>query len=456
MAVTVEKIEKNKVALEINIAAEEFTLAINRAAKKVAGEINVPGFRKGKAPRHIVERYVGREYLQNEALEPLLGPAYAKAVQESSIEPVARPEVELIQVEEGKDLIFKAVVEVKPEVELGQYTGLNIEKKAAEVTEEQLDQELKRRQELHAKLITLEEGEAQAKDIVNINFEGFIEGEAFPGGKGENHELTIGSGTFIPGFEDQLIGARIGQEIDVNVTFPAEYHSKELAGKDAVFKVKVNSIKRKELVPLDDEFAKDVSEFDTLQELREDIRQKMITATEMRLNNEHRAEIVKKVVEKAEVEIPEGMINTRIESMIEDLKTNLSYQGVTLEQYCSYINSDEAQLKENYRNQAVDGIKTELVLEAIAKKENITVSEEDIQKEMEKLSEHYGRKVEELRQALEARGELDWFKVGITSDRTIDFLVERNTAKKQETEGQTENIDTESKDPDTFENNEEQ
>lgn len=456
MAVTLEKIEKNKVSLEIKVAAEEFTSAVNRAAKKVAGEINVPGFRKGKAPRHIVERYVGLEYLQNEALEPLLGPAYVKAVQESSIEPVARPEVELIQVEEGKDLIFKAVVEVKPEVELGQYTGLNIQKESGEVTEEQLEQELKRRQELHAKLVTLEDGEVQAKDIVNINFEGFIEGEAFPGGKGENHDLTIGSGTFIPGFEDQLVGARTGQEIDVNVIFPAEYHSKELAGKEAVFKVKVNSVKRKELVPLDDEFAKDISEFDTLEELKEDIRQKMVTAAEMRVNNEHRAEIVKNVVEKAEVDIPQGMIENRIESMIEDLKTNLSYQGITLEQYCGYINSDEAQLKENYRNQAIEGIKTELVLEAIAQKEEISASEEDIQKEMEKLSEHYGRKVEELQQALEARGELDWFKVGIVSDRTIDFLVERNSEKKQETGDQTENIDSENKEPDTLENHEEQ
>ena len=442
MAVTLEKIEKNKVSLEITVDAKDFSSAVDRAAKKVAKEINVPGFRKGKAPRHIVERYVGLDYLQNEALEPLLGPAYAQAIEESAVEPVSRPEVELIQVEDGKDLVFKAIVEVKPEVELGQYIGLGVEKKAFEVTEEQLEQELKRRQDQHARLVTLEDGEIQDKDTATIDFEGFLDGVAFEGGKGENHELAIGSGTFIPGFEQQLIGARPGQEVDVNVRFPDEYHSKELADKDALFKVKVHSIKRKELVPLDDEFAKDVSEFDTLAELKEDIRQKMLTAAETRMKSEFRAEVVKKAVENANIDIPEGMIEARIENMINDLRTNLSYQGITLEQYCQYINSDGEQLKENYRTQAVESIKTELVLEAIAAKEGITVSDEDMENEMEKLSQHYGRKVEELKMALQARGELGWFKVGILSDRTIDFLVENNDGEKKETEVQTENTDT--------------
>ncbi len=442
MTVKVEQIEKNKVALEITVPAEDFSTAINRTAKKIAGEINIPGFRKGKAPRHIIERYVGKEYLQNEAVDPVLGPAYAQAVDESGIWPISRPEVELIQVEEGKELIFKAVVEVKPEVELGEYTGLEVEKKSPEITEEQVDQELKRRQEMHAKLIQVEDGQIEDNDIAVIDFEGFIDGVPFPGGKGENHELTIGSGSFIPGFEEQLKGAEKDQEADVNVRFPDEYHSKELAGKEALFKVRVNGIKRKELVPLDDEFAKDVSEFDTLAELREDIKQKMIAAAETRLNNEYRAEIVKKAVDNASVEIPESMIQSRIDSMIADLRTNLSYQGVTLEQYYSYINSNEEQLRENYRAQAVEGVKTELVLEAISKKENITVSDEDMEKEMEKLSQHYGRKVEELKLALQARGELEWFKIGIISDRTIDMLVENNSKEKKEPGEQTENTDT--------------
>ncbi len=442
MTIKVEQIEKNKVSLEIAVPAEEFTAAINRAAKKIAGEINIPGFRKGKAPRHIIERYVGIEYLQNEAVDPVLGPAYANAIDESGIWPVSRPEVEMIQVEDGKDLIFKAIVEVKPEVELGQYMGLGVEKNSAEVTEEQVDQELQRRQDMHAKLVQVDDGEIQDKDIVTIDFEGFLDGVPFPGGKGENHDLTIGSGAFIPGFEEQLIGARNDQEVDVNVRFPDEYHSKELAGKDALFKVNIKGIKRKELVPLDDEFAKDVSEFDTLAELREDIKQKMISAAEMRINNEFRAEIVKKAVDNASVEIPEGMIQSRIDSMISDLRTNLSYQGVTLEQYYSYINSNEEQLRENYRAQAIEGVKTELVLEAIAKKESVTVSDEDVEKEMEKLSQQYGRKVEELKMALEARGELEWFKIGIVSDRTIDLLVENNDTKKKEPGEETENTDT--------------
>ncbi len=445
MVVKVDKIEKNKVSLEIVVGADEFSSAINRTAKKVAGEINVPGFRKGKAPRHIIERYVGKDYLEKEAMEPLIGPAYVKAVEESAIWPVSRPEVEVIQAEDGKDLIFKALVEVKPEVELGQYTGLEIPKATVEVTEEQIEEELKRRQEMHAKLIPVDDGEVLDKDIVTIDFEGFIDGVAFEGGKGEDHDLAIGSGTFIPGFEEQLIGARKDQELDVNVPFPDEYHSKELAGKDALFKVKVKAIKRKELVPLDDEFAKDVSEFDTLNELREDIKEKMITSTEMKISNEHRAEIVKKVVDNASVELPEGMIQNRIEALIQDLGTNLSYQGVTIEQYYSYINSNKEEVYENYRVQAVESIKTELVLEAIANKEGITVSDEDVEKEMEKLAENHGRKIEELKEALTARGELDWFKIGIVSDRTIDLLVEKNSSNKKDTGEQLENNDIEKK-----------
>lgn len=443
MAVKVEQIEKNKVALEIVVEAEKFTAAINRVAKKVAGEINIPGFRKGKAPRHIIERYVGKEYLQSEALDPLLGPAYAEAVEESGIWPVTRPEVEIIQAEEGKEVIFKALVEVKPEVELGQYKGLDIPKQTVEVTEEDVDEELKRRQDRHAKLVPVEEGEVQDQDIVNIDFEGFIGDKAFEGGKGEGHDLTIGSNTFIPGFEEQLKGAHKDQVVEVNVRFPDEYHSKELAGQEAFFKVKINSIKRKELVPLDDEFAKDISEFDTLAELREDIKAKMLSAAEARVNNEHRAEIIKKAVDNASVEIPEGMINSRIDSMIADLSNNLSYQGITLEQYYGYINSNEEQLRENYRVQAVENIKTELVLEAIAKKEGITVSDEDVDQEIAKLAEQYGRKVEELKTALAARGELQWFKVGLINDRTVDMLVENNSPGKKDSEQPAENMTVE-------------
>lgn len=435
MSVKVEKIEKNKVEMEITVEASEVTKSFDRVAKKVAGEINVPGFRKGKAPRHIIEKYVGQDYLKNEALEILLSPALIRAYNEAEILPVSRPSVDIVQIEEGQDLIFKATVEVKPEVELGQYTGLAIEKKPVEVTEEQIDEELKRRQNIHAKLITVEDGEVQNQDIAIIDFEGFKDGVPFEGGKGENHELTIGSGTFIPGFEEQLIGAKIDQEMEINVRFPDEYHSQDLAGQDAMFKVKINGIKRKELVPLDDEFAKDVSEFDTLAELREDIKQKTIAATELRMNNEFRTEVLKAVVNNTSLEIPEGMVEERIDQMMEEMRMNLSYQGITLEQYLQYTNTDMDQMRENSRIQATEGIKTELVLEAIAKKEEITVTDEDVEQEMVKLSQQYGRSVEELKAALAARGESQWFKVGIISDRAIDFLVEKNTAEKKEIEG---------------------
>lgn len=442
MAVKMEQIEKNKVSLEIVVGAEELTSAINRTAKKLAGEINIPGFRKGKAPRHMIERVVGKEYLVNEALDPLIGPAYSEAVEETAIWPVSRPEVEIIQAEEGQDFIFKAVVDIKPEVELGQYKGLDVPKEAAHVKDEEVEAELKRRQDRHAKIVTVDEAEVQDQDIVTIDFEGFIDGVAFDGGKGENYDLTIGSGSFIPGFEEQLKGAKKDQDVEVNVPFPDEYHSKELAGKDALFKVKIHDIKRKELVPLDDEFAKDVSEFDTLDELREDIRQKMLSAAEVSADARHKEEIMKRVVDNASVEIPESMIDSRIESMMSDLKQNLSQQGINLEMYCAYTGSTEEQLKENYRSQAVIGIKTELVVEAIAKEEKISATEEDMEKEIQKLAERYGRSAEELKTALAASGDIAWFQVGIVNDRTVDMLVENNSAEKKEPEKLAENTDT--------------
>lgn len=431
MSVKVENLEKNKVALEITVDVKEFDQAINTAAKKLAGQVNVPGFRKGKAPRHIIERHLGKDYIINEAIDPMLGPAYAKAIEESGVEPVSRPEVDLIQVEEGKDFIFKVVVDVKPEVELGQYLGLNVEPREAEVTDEKIEEELVRRQDMHARLNTIEDGKVENKDTTTIDFEGFVDGVAFEGGKGEDYELVIGSGSFIPGFEEQLIGAAIGEEVTVKVCFPDEYHSADLSGKDAEFKVTVKGIKRKELVPIDDEFAKDISEFDTLDELKADIKAKMIEATELRLKNEFRAEIVNKAVNNASIEIPESMIASKVESIMEEMGRNLSYQGLTMEQYAKYLNMTEEQLKENYRPQAVEGIKTELVLEAIAKKEGITVSDEEMQAEMIRLSEQYGRKVEELQTMLAARGELQWFKLGMVSDKTMDFLVANNNAQEE-------------------------
>ncbi len=443
MAVKIESQEKSKVVMEITVDAAEISAVYTRVAKKLAGQINVPGFRKGKAPKHIIKRYVDKEYLDNEVFEQVVRPALVDAYQETGIFPVSTPKVDVVQLEDGKELIFKATVEVKPEVELGQYTGLNIEKKSAEVTDEQVDQELERRQNLHAELVPVEDGEVKEQDIVNIDFEGFKDGEPFEGGKAEGHDLTIGSGSFIPGFEEQLIGAKAGQELEINVRFPDDYHSDDLAGKDAMFKVKIDSIKRKRLLPLDDEFAKDISEFDTLAELKEDIKQRMLEAEEIRLANELKNEVLKKVVDNASVELPEGMVEERIEYMIQDLQRNFAYQGIPREEFQKYVDTHKLELHENYRVQATEAIKTELVLEQIAKQENITITDEDVEQEMEKLANQYGRDVADLKAALAASGELELFKAGLINDRTVDFLVEKNTSEKQETETASENTVTE-------------
>ncbi|UWG96935.1 trigger factor [Dehalobacter sp. DCM] len=426
MSVTVEKKSKNAYELEITIGVEEVSAAFDRTIRRAGQGMNIPGFRKGKAPKHIIERYVDKEQIKNDVLEKLSYPAMFEAYQENSITPVSRPSLQIVQFEEDKDLIFKVTVETKPDVELGQYTGLEVKKQPVEITEEQVAEELERRQNRHATLMPVEDGEVIDKDIAIIDFEGFLGDVPFEGGKGENHELTIGSGTFIPGFEEQLIGAKNGQELEINVKFPEEYHSQELAGKDAMFKVKINGIKRKLIATLDDEFAKDISEFETLDELKQDIKEKMALAAQGKRDNEYKAEIIKAVVEKAVCELPEGMVQERIDGLLQDLQQNLSYQGISLEQYMQYLNSNKEAMRANFDLQARDGLKTELVIEAISKKEGIDVSDEEVEAEIVKLAEQYGRTPEELKAALEARGELNYFKAGLISEKTVDFLIKNN------------------------------
>lgn len=426
MSVAVEKIEKNVVALEVTVEAEKFVNAVNQAAKILAKKVNVPGFRKGKAPRRMVELQVGTEALLDEALDHLVGPAYAEAVLESGIEPVDRPEVDLVQIEEGKDLIFKAKVSVKPEVELGEYKGLHVEKDAASVSDDQVMEELKRKQQQHARLVTLEAGKVEKDDTVTIDFEGFKDGVGFEGGKADNFDLVIGSGTFIPGFEEGLIGAEIGQHVDVNVTFPDEYHSEELAGQKAVFKTDIKKIQRKELSPLDDEFAKDVSEFETLDELKTELRNKLMLSAEQKAEADYRNAIIAKAVDNTSIDIPEAMVNTRIKAMVEDLSRNLSQQGLTLEQYYAFSNSTEEVMQERFRPQAAVSVKTELVLEAIAKVEGIQVTEDEVNEEVKKLGERYKQDAELLKQSLIARGEIELFKQSLITDKTVNFLVEQN------------------------------
>lgn len=425
MSVKMEKIEKNTVELEVTVDAEVFSAAVSKAAKALASKVNIPGFRKGKAPRLMVERHVGTASLYNEAVDDVLGPAYMKAVDEAGIEPVDRPEVDLVQMEDGKELIFKAKVTVKPEVELGNYKGLEVEKTAVTVTDKEVEEDLKRKQEQHAKVLNLEEGTVENNDTVTIDFAGSVDGVPFEGGTAEGYDLVIGSGSFIPGFEDQILGAQIGQDVDVNVRFPDEYHVEDLKGKDALFKVKLHKIKRKELTPLDDEFAKDVSEFATLDELKVDLRDKLMKAAEQRAESEYRNNIVTKAVENASVEIPEAMIHSRVDTMLKDLEQNLSYQGLDLETYFHYMGSTEQEMREGFRPQAAENVKSELVLEAIAKVEGIQVTEEELDVELAKLAERYQTNPENLKQTLLARGELNLYRQSLVSEKTVSFLVEQ-------------------------------
>ena len=425
MSVKMEKIEKNTVELEVTVDAQVFSEAVTKAAKNMAKRVNIPGFRKGKAPRSMVERYVGTAALYNDAVDEILGAEYMKAVVEAGIEPVDRPEIDLVQVEDGKEFIFKAKVTVKPEVELGAYKGLDIEKTAAVVTDEDVEEELKRKQKQHAKVLNLEEGTVQKDDTANIDFMGTIDGVPFEGGTAQGYDLVIGSGSFIPGFEEQLIGVQVGQEVDVNVRFPDEYHVEDLKGKDAVFKVKVNRIKRHEYAPLDDEFAKDISEFATLDELKSDLRDKLMKAAEQRAEQEYKNAVLAKAVENAHVEIPEAMINNRIDVMLDDVARNLSYQGLDLETYSRYTGMSIESMREELRPRAAENIKTELVLEAIAKAEGITVSEEEVNSELEKLAERYQTTVDNLKQALMARGEMGAYRQSLVSEKTVNFLVEQ-------------------------------
>jgi len=426
MSVSVEKTEKNIVALEVTVGAEIFINAVNQAAKVLAKKVNVPGFRKGKAPRRMVEQHVGKEALYDEALDQLIGPAYAEAVEESGIDPVDRPEVDLVQIEEGKDLIFKAKVSVKPEVELGVYKGLVIEQDAVSITEEQVLAELKNKQQQHARLVTIEVGKVENEDTVTIDFEGFVDDVAFVGGKSADYELVIGSGTFIPGFEEGLIGVEVGQHVDVNVTFPAEYHSAELAGQKAVFKTDIKKIQRKEFSPLDDEFAKDVSEFETLDELKTDLRNKLLKNVEIQAKDNQLKAIIAKAVDNASVEIPEVMFTERTKVMLEDLSRNLAQQGMTLDQYYEFTNSSEQVMQERLRPQAAESVKTDLVLEAIAKAEGIVVTEDEVNEGLRKLSERYKQDAELLKQSLISRGEFAFYKQSLISEKTVNFLVEQN------------------------------
>ncbi|MET3850689.1 trigger factor [Paenibacillus sp. OAE614] len=426
MKATWEKIEKNLGVLEVEVEADRVAAALDKAFNKVAKKANVPGFRKGKVPRPIFEARYGVEALYQDAIDILLPEVYTEAVDQTDIFPVDRPEVEIDQFAKGEVFKFKAKVTVKPEVTLGEYKGVEVPVQKVEVSDEELDAELKRLQERHAELSVIDEGAAENGDVAVIDFDGSVDGVPFEGGQAERYSLELGSGTFIPGFEEQVVGMATGDFKDVEVTFPETYHAEELAGKKAVFKVKVHEIKRKQLPELDDEFAKDVSEFETLAEYKEDLKKQLLDRKEQEAKGNKEAAVVDKVAANAEVEIPQAMIDSEIQNMMRDFDNRLRNQGMNLEMFLSFSGQTTADLQEQMKEDAEKRVRNNLVLEQIAKEENIEVTEEDINKELEVMAESYKRTADEIRNILTANGSLGSLREEISLRKTVDLLIENS------------------------------
>ncbi len=427
MSMKVEKTDKaNEVKLSFVIEAQKFDEAIQKAYTKNAKYFTIPGFRKGKAPYKIVERQYGAQIFYEDAFNEVVPEIYEKELNENKIEAVSRPDIDITQMEKGKDLIFTAIVQTKPEVTLGKYKGIELKKIEYTVKEEDIKHELGHMQERNARLVNVEDRPVEKDDTVVIDFEGFVDGVAFEGGKAEGHELVIGSNTFIPGFEDQIIGMKIDEEKEINVTFPEEYFSKDLAGKEAMFKVKLHEIKKKELPALDDEFAKDVSEFDTLEELKKSIKEKLEEQNTSRAKYETEDAAIKAVCDNVKIEIPSGMVETETDNMIRDIEQRLMYQGLNLTQYLQMMQKTEADMRKEFEEQATQTVKTKLVLEAIIKAEKIEASEDEIKEKAEEMAKNYGRDAEEMLKN-------DALKVYIAdtlkTEKAVDFIVKNAKIK---------------------------
>ena len=391
--------ENNTVTFEFSVTPEEFEKALERSYKKNVKKINLPGFRRGKAPRFLIEKTYGKEIFYEDAVNFVLPDAYDKAVEENGLYPVAQPEIDIKEdsIDPTKDIVFTAKVVVKPEFELDGYKGVKAEKAEYPVTDQDVEDEIEKIRERNSRLVPADDRPIQADDIANIDFDGSVDGVPFEGGKGENFDLTIGSGQFIPGFEDQLLGKSTGDEVDVNVTFPEEYHAEDLAGKDALFKVKINSVKFKELPEADDDFAMDVSEFDTLDEYKADIREKLTKQNEDRAKNETEQNVVDAVCEKAEIYIPEEMINSQIDNMVRDMDMQMRYQGLDLQSYMKYTGQTMDMIRAQYKPEAEKRVKRTLVLEKVAELEKVEATEDDINGEYENISKENGMKVEDIK-----------------------------------------------------------
>lgn len=421
------KKENNKVTLSMTVDAEGFKTAVKSAYMKERDRFNIPGFRKGKAPKNIIEKQYGEGVFYEEAINILLNEHYPKAITELNLDVVDRPDVDIKSIDEN-GVVLEATVDVKPEISVENYKGVEVEKIENVVTDEKVDEELARVQDQNGRVVTLEEGQVQDKDVANINYAGFLGEEQFEGGTAEGHDLTIGSGQFIPGFEEQLIGATVGEETEINVTFPEEYQAEHLAGKEVVFKVKVNSIGRKELPELDDEFAKDVSEFDTLDEYKADLKRIMVEQAENADKAALRDRVIEAVSNLVEVEIPDGMVNTEVDHMLRDFDMQLQYQGLGLSQYFELTNSTEATLRQQMAEDAKVRVKTNLVLDQIKAQESIEATEEDLNAEFEKYAEAQKTDVDSIKKMFEADN-FEYIKNTIAVRKTVDFLVDNATVK---------------------------
>ena len=423
---TVEKVDKNVVSFEFTVSADEFEKGVEKAYRKNVGKINIQGFRKGKAPRKIIERYYGAEIFYEDAVNIVLPDAYDNAVKENNIFPVDQPEIDIKgEIEKGKDITFTAKVTVKPEFELGEYKGVKAQKVTSRVLKKDIEAELEKKREMNSRMVPVEDRPIEKDDVANIDFEGFCDGVPFDGGKGEGFDLTIGSGQFIPGVEEQLIGKNIGDEVDVNVTFPEEYHAEELKGKPALFKVKINSIKVKELPELDDEFAKDVSEFDTLEDLKKDIKENLSKAGKENAAHKTEENVINAVCDATEIDIPDAMINSQIDKMLRDFDMNMRYQGLNLEQYLKYTGMTVDKMRAQFKDDAAKNVKTSLVLEKICEAEGIDASEDEINKEYESMAESNGMKIEDIKKYVSE----DDVKETIKARNTIKFLVDNANFK---------------------------
>ncbi|SDF50124.1 trigger factor [Sporomusa acidovorans] len=429
MKVTAERIDNHKTVLNLEIPQTEVTKALEKAYRKLANQVNIPGFRKGKAPRKVVEMRLGKEALLDEAFEILAPEAYAKALEEQAIDPVGRPEIEVVTLNEDEPLVFKATVVKKPEVTLGQYKEVTVEKNVSEITDADVDAELEKSRNRNAKMIVVEDAELKQGDLAIIDFKGFIDGVPFEGGEGKSYPLEIGSGSFIPGFEDQLIGAKSGEEREVKVTFPEEYFVAELAGKEALFTVKVYDIKRKEMPELDDDFAKETSDFDTLAELKADIKNKLEQAASAKADRDFRTAVIKTVVDNAQVDIPEIMVENQIDNMIQDFDINLQQRGMKLDKYLEYTKMDMEALRNNYRESALYNVKTDLVLEAIVKMENITATPEEMEQEVATMAANYQTTVEEIFKVIRQTGRFQALQESVLRKKAVEFIME-NVVKK--------------------------